>query len=158
MDNIRKVVGDLEIGDARIIFRNFKGRGSQYNREGDRNFGVIIEDHELAQRLIEDGWNVRIRPPREDGDEPMHWLPVAVKYEPYPPHIYLIEGRKKILLTEDSVGELDSADIEYVDVVINPYNWNTATDSGVKAYCKTMYVNVRTNSFASKYDFDENPF
>lgn len=154
----RKIVkGDLEIGDARIIYKNFRGIGSQYNREGDRNFAVVLEDLDLIQRLSEDGWNVRMKAPREEGDIPFYYLPVAVKYEPYPPHIYLIEGRKKILLTEDSVGELDSMEIECVDIVINPYNWETKGGYGVKAYCKTMYVVVRTDSFAAKYDFTE-PF
>ena len=60
--------GILQIDDARIIYRNFSGTGSKFNREGDRNFAVVIEDPELADALINEGWNVKIKPPR-DGDE-----------------------------------------------------------------------------------------
>ncbi len=160
-----RVNNNIELENARIIFRNFAGVEGKYNRAGDRNFGVVISDPELANILREDGWNIRILAPREEGDEPTYWLPVAVKYGNFPPHIYMISGRKKILMDEDSISELDNADVESVDIVIRPYNWETNAGTGVKAYCKTMYVVCRRDRFAGKYDFsaevplpDEPPF
>ena len=37
---------------VRIIFRNFAGREGQYNREGDRNFAVLLDD-KVANAMAE---------------------------------------------------------------------------------------------------------
>lgn len=67
-----KAVGNIKIEGAHIMFRNFRGEESKYNRAGDRNFCVLIEDDMDVEQLSNDGWNVRILEPRDDGDEPKH--------------------------------------------------------------------------------------
>ena len=32
----------LQINDARIVFKNFRGEDRKFNKEGDRNFALLI--------------------------------------------------------------------------------------------------------------------
>ena len=65
----------LQIDDARIIFRNFSGAPSKYNRVDDRNFAVLIPAEEQANELIERGYELDIlrELPYSDGTVVAEW-------------------------------------------------------------------------------------
>lgn len=152
---------NLTIEGARIVYRNFSGKAGKFNREGERSFCVVIDDPATAQKLRDDGWNVRMRPPRDEGDAPMNYIPVKVRFENYPPKVWMLSGKVRTLLDEEAVGTIDTAEIKNVDLEIRPYNWNVNDGSGVAAYLKTMYVTIQEDVFAKKYEVvedDDLPF
>ena len=141
----------LQIDDAKIIFRNFEGRGDKYNREGDRNFSLLIEDPDTANALAENGWNVKIKPGRDEDEGPFMRLPVKVKFTDYGPNVYLITGDRRNELDEESIGCLDNIDIESVDLDIRPYDWDVNGRTGRTAYLQSMQVVQRIDRFAARY-------
>lgn len=138
----------LQIDDARIIYRNFAGRGDKYNREGDRNFAVVIPDEDMANDLTNLGWNVKIKPPREDGDTPFMFLPVKVKFNDRGPNVYLKTGNVQNRLDEESVGLLDNIDIISVDLDIRPFDWDVNGKMGRTAYLQSIRVIQDVDRFA----------
>lgn len=145
----------LQIDDARIIYRNFAGRGDKYNREGDRNFAVVIPDEEMAKELSDRGWNVKIKPPREDGDTPFMFLPVKVKFNDRGPNVYLKTGNNQNRLDEESIGLIDNIDIIGVDLDIRPFDWDVNGKQGRTAYLQSMRVTQDIDRFAARDDYPE---
>lgn len=149
--------GILQIDDARIIYRNFAGAGSKFNRKGDRNFAVIIPDQEAADALIAEGWNVKIKPPREDGDDPFMYLPVKIKFNDRGPACYLENGRNLARLNEETIACLDDVDILSVDLDIRPYDWEVNGKTGRTAYLQGIKVTQEVDRFASRFGEEEWP-
>ena len=143
--------GVVQFDEASIIFRNFSGTASKYNREGDRNFAIVIENEEDAQRLSDNGWNVKVKE-REDGTLDMH-LPVKIKFNERGPAVYLKSGAgDPIRLDEDSVGCLDNIDILSVDVDVRPFDWEVNGKTGRAAYLQCLFVTQNvTDRFRDRY-------
>ena len=143
----------LQIDNARIIFRNFAGEQSKFNRAGDRNFAIIIEDQETADELVERGWNVKIKPPRDEEDTPFMFLPVKVKFNDRGPAVYLKSGTADpVKLDEESIDCLDEIDILNVEVDVRPYNWEVNGKTGRTAYLQSIFVTQEVDRFASRFE------
>ena len=145
------IKNNIVIEDARIGFRNFSGKEGKFNPEGRRNFCVFLET-DLALVLETDGWNVRWLDPRNEEDEKQPYLQIAVSYENIPPKIILVTSHGKTILADDTVNILDWAEIQSVDIIIRPYNWDVNGKSGVKAYVKSMYITIVEDEFEKKYN------
>lgn len=142
------------VEDARLVFRNFEGKEGQYNREGDRNFAVILTE-EAAQQMLADGWNVKYLASREDGEEDTPYISVAVNFNQRPPRVVMITSMARTHLNEDSVAVLDWADIRTCDLIARAYNWEVNGKTGVKAYLQSMFITIEEDELERKYAIQE---
>lgn len=156
--NINFERGILQIEDARIIYRNFAGIGSKYNRDGDRNFAVIIPNQEIADELIADGWAVKIKPPRDEDESPFMYLPVKVKFNNRGPAAYVKSGNSVQRLNKDTIGMLDEIDIQSVDMDLRAYDWEVNGKTGRSAYLQAINVIQNIDRFGAQYQAQELPF
>ena len=159
-------INKIEIRGAKIARRNFRGeerrwQGKIINAEGNRNFILILPD-ELVGDLIAEGWNVKQFKNGEDGEPGDYFINVKVNFSYKPPTIWLVstktDGTKtRTRLDEDTVGELDFADIVDVKILVKPVvRQSTFTgEDMVTAYLETMYVEVESGDpFAEDFDWE----
>ena len=149
--------GILQIDDARIVFRNFSGRGDKFNREGDRNFALIIPSEDIADELVKDGWNVKIKPARDEQETPFMYLPVKIKFNDRGPTIIMVTNDRRNRLDEESVGILDDIDISSVNLDIRPYDWSVNGKDGRTAYLQGIEVYQNIDRFEARMAEEEYP-
>lgn len=146
---------NITFEDARIIFRNFTGKEGQYNREGDRNFCLLMAP-DVAAAMQNDGWNIKTLKSRDENEPPQAYIQVAVSFKGRPPRVVVITTRRgeqvRTDLTENEVEILDWVDIARVDMVIRPYHWNVSGKTGVKAYLKSLFITIDEDPLEQKYN------
>jgi len=126
-------------------------------KENDPDY-IYGNDPLVIQDLVDDGWNVKVSAPREEGDSPRFFLTVNVKfkteeeleaekqmeergeevrYRRTDPKIRLKVGDNETDLDKHNVGDLDDLYIDNARVLINPYN---NRNGGVTAYLSALQV------------------
>lgn len=144
----------LLIENTNLIFRNFSGKTSEYNKNGDRITGVVIPP-EIVNQLVDEGWNVKQLAPRDPQEQPLYYMNCKCRFDNIPPKIYMCTSIKKTKLDEETVDQIDYSEIAYVDIEISPYDYTSPMGSGRTAYIKTLYVNVIEDAFAEKYNYGD---
>lgn len=153
------------VDNALIQWTNFSGTETPYNRKGKRNFEWVIPDPELAQQLAGLGFNVKHHSVRDgfDGEEYDH-MKIEISYETndgrsigdinkeWVPEVYLVDDDDYYtLLTEDSIGELDSKVITYTLFEFRPYNWTYNKKTGMSAKLKRIFLRVKQDPIMGRF-------
>lgn len=139
---------NLYIENTRFIFStNFSGdpKRDKYGKS-ERKANLVIPDVAMARTLIDEGFNVKMTKPRDGEDEdfvPTYYIVVKLAYrnrdgerKQWPPKVMFIVEDSVTDLDEETVGCIDYAWIENVNVVLNKYE----SDRGKSLYIKTMEV------------------
>lgn len=139
---------------VRIVFRNFAGAEGKYNRAGNRNFGVLLDD-DVAAKMEADGWNVKWLKPKDESEDDHHqaWLPVGMSFSPKakPPRVVMVTSRGRTNIDEDIIDTLDWVDISNVDLIVRPYAWEVDGKTGIKAMLQSIYVTIVEDPLEAKY-------
>lgn len=141
----------LTIENAELAFRNFAGKEGQYNKEGDRNFCILLDEDNVKAVENAGYTGVKRLKPREEGELGTAYIQVAVNFKGRPPKLSLINSKGRTHITESECEILDWVDIANADVIINPYPWAVSGKSGVKAYLKNLVITIDEDELDRKY-------
>lgn len=139
---------------ARLAWRDFAG--AQY---GNQCFGLIIDDLEFGDQLAAKNWNVKLRPPREEGDPAIYTLPVTIKWRnrdgsparPVPKVGTKSDGRMT-MYTEQTTSTIDGLRLDDITIKIEPYaGWDRNDPEKKAAHCETFYATVVIDELDRKW-------
>ncbi len=139
--------GDLVVEGAAIIYKNFSGNPTRFKSDGGKPTFSLVVPQTIADELVADGWNVKEKPPVEEGDESVFYTEIVVNMNStYPPRIHILtksgNNEATVDITEDNLHELDKNALTDIVLTIHPYVHGRANAKGstVKGYLKSMYA------------------
>lgn len=161
MKNSKNLI--LEVKGVKIKrgwMRNFSGAADKYNTQGGvRFFSFIIEDEDLANQLIDDGWRVK-RYVRDEESDPEYTLKVKIgRFVDYVKRIDDQHKRPLDLIDPDDPEDqsglacLDHENIVSANLRIVGRPW----DEGITAYLKAGVFVVEVDDLLSEFAEEEFP-
>lgn len=155
-NELKETSKNIYVDDARIIWPNFSGRETAYNKEGDRNFCVRLDSDKLLDSAMSSGYNVKYR---AEGEDSIPFLKINVVFgdNRYPCQVFMKSRGKVTELKEDTVSLVDSSDILKANVIIQPKPWVINKDRyGIAARLKALYLTVSEDKYAEEFFDEEN--
>lgn len=142
----------VTIEDTRLIFRNFAGDKKKFNKEGDRNFEVVLTD-EAAEAMDKDDWFVKTYEPNDRYDELLHTVKVRIGENDEPPVYVIGEDKKPIKLNKGQFKRVDRYNIISVDVTFHQAKGTFEYDGREyhSAYLDKIYINILEDYLDKKY-------
>ena len=128
-----------------------------YNAEGQRSFNIQI-DPEYIPMMINNGINVKYFKSDiddEDQDEKPGFVRVKVNYASMRPPIAYVrygENGKFVELNELTIGQLDHAVFDNVDLILNPSRYEVNGSTGTSLYLNKGYFTLHVDPLAAKYE------
>ena len=141
----------IELQDATLLFPNFAGVPNQFNKAGDRNSCVLIDDA-LAGQLSAIGWNVRIGKSSDPDVIPGKFISFTVNTDAkFPPRLWLIrQGRRPELMAPEDFNILDFARFKSVSLKINHYIWQEKPQK-VSGFLEEGFFELQPDPLRDRY-------
>lgn len=138
------------INNAPVKYHNFAGVKTEYNREGDVNFEIIL-DEETALNMRDDDWY--IKESEDDLGRKEYRIKIRLG-ELGDPQVFIIgDDGKAIPFNRGQWKRIDRMNISYVDVEFKQSR-KTFMHEGHEyhsAYADNLFVNIVENSLFKKY-------
>ena len=162
----RKIYEMRGVKVMRKPYRNFGGRPSTVHPNGGvREFGVFIDDPEVAQYLAGLGFNVKTFTNRDGAnDDDMHWMSIKITYHDrkgnplkYPPVFVIRTAGNECYYEENNIKELDENELENVNIRFSPHESDVGGKHFVTPYLNLMKATMIEDDFFDDFD-DDLPF
>lgn len=147
MSHSSSAIGISDLKNELIKFRNFKGESGKYNKKGERNFVIVIDD--VASEKLE-ALGFYVKHSVKSNGEVENLLKINVNMESqWPPEftVYTKKGDRKWGI--DEIANLDKANIIGGEVWFNPYQ--SPNSDHKTAWLDEMIVAIKDNVNHEKY-------